>query len=86
MTTPKPWAVGDPLPDPEHHSMTVAALSAGEEYLAAVKDTAETTAIKTVLESIVNILTLVRVRMFVLHPFLRPLIGDTVRTRSMKNR
>ena len=66
MTTPEPWAVGDTLPDAEHHSTKIAVLSADVESLTAVRDSVETTAIKTVFESVIDILTLVKVRMSVL--------------------
>ena len=57
-------------------------LNADIETLIAVKDTVQVTPVKTILESVrVVILTLVRVRLFVLFPSLCLLIGDATRTR-----
>ena len=85
MTTPEPWAVGDTFHGGDH-SATIAVLSAGVESLTALKDTVEITSVKAVFESVIVILTLVRVRMLVLLPFSRLLIGDAVRTKYTKIR
>ena len=82
MTTLNSWAVGDIPPNVSNHSTTTSALNADIETLAAFKDVVETTPVKAVLESVIGILTLVRVSLLVLFPFLHPLIGGTTRTRS----
>ena len=80
MAASEPWAVGD-TPDVELHSVTTAMLSADIETLAAFKDTIQPTPVKAVFESVIGILTLVRVKSLVLFPFSRPLIGEANRTR-----
>ena len=80
MAASEPWVVGD-TPDVELHSVTTAMLGADIETLAAFKDTIQPTPVKAVFESVIGILTLVRVRSLVLFPFLRSLIGETNRTR-----
>lgn len=80
MTTLEPWVVGN-TPVVEPHPTTNAALSADMKTFAAFKDTVKATPIKTVLESVIVVLTLVRVRVPVLSPFSHPLIGDITRTR-----
>ena len=62
------------------HSVTTAVLNADIETLTAFKDTIEVAPVKAVFESIIVILTLVKVR-FLLFPLLHPLIGDTTRAR-----
>ena len=79
MVTPELWAVGD-TPNVEPHSVTTAVLNADIETLTAFKDTIEVAPVKAVFESIIVILTLVKVR-FLLFPLLHPLIGDTTRAR-----
>lgn len=86
MTTPEPCAVGNPSLDTDHHSATTAVLSAGVESLTALKETVEIPSVKVAFESVIVILNLVRVRMFVLLPFLRSLIGDMDRTECRKFR
>ena len=71
----------DGAPNIESHSAAAAVLNAEIETLIAVKDTVEATPVKTILESVIVIQTLVRVRLFVLSPSLCLLIGDATRTR-----
>ena len=80
MAASEAWAVGD-TPDVEFHSVTTAMLSADIETIAAFKDTIQPTPVKAVFESVIGILTLVRVKSLVLFPFSRPLIGEANRTR-----
>ena len=61
--------------------VTIATLNADIETLNAFKDTVEATPVKIVLESVIVILTHIRVRLLVLLPFLHQLIGNTTRTR-----
>lgn len=85
MTTLEPQAVCDTLLDADH-SATIAVLIAGVESITALKDSVETTSVKAIFESVIVILTLVRVRMLVLLPFLRSLIDGTFRTKYIKIR
>ena len=80
MTTLEPWAVGSSPTNVEYHLATVAMLNANIEALTAFKDTVEVAPAKVVFESIISIITLVKVR-FLLFPLLHPLIGDTTRAR-----
>ena len=81
MTTLEPWAVGEIRPDVANYSTTTAVLNAGLETLTALKDTVGTTPMKAIFESTIIILTLVRVRLLVLFPFLHSLISGITRTR-----
>ena len=80
MTTLEPWAVGGSPTNVEYHPATATMLNADIEALTAFKDTIEVAPVKAVFESIIAILTLVKVR-FLLFPLLHPLIGDTTRAR-----
>ena len=80
MTTPESWAVGD-AHDPGHQSVTAATPSAGLDTLTASKKVVEATDLKAVFESAIVVLTLVKVRLLALFPFLYPLTSDTTRTR-----
>ena len=80
MTTFDPLVIDD-APNIESHSAAAAVLNVEIETLIAVKDTVEATPVKTILESVIVIQTLVRVRLFVLSPSLCLLIGDATRTR-----
>lgn len=80
MATLEPCAVGD-TSDVKSHSATAAMLSAHVETLAAFKDTVEAIPAKAVFESVVVILTLVKVGLLILFPLLRLLIGDATRVR-----
>ena len=74
MTTSEPWAIGDTPPDSGYHTATTAVLNTDIETLTASKDTVKAAPVKAVFESVVAILTLVRVRLLVLSLFLRPLM------------
>ena len=76
--------VSDTLPDAEQRSTAIAVLSAGVTSLTSPKDTTEVTSVKAVFESVVAVLTLVKVRLFVVFSFSRPLIGDAVRMKCRK--
>jgi len=65
----------------EHHLTITAILNTDIEILTALNDTLNATPIKSIFESTIAILTLVRVRLLVLFLFLHSLIGNTVRTR-----
>ena len=80
MTTSEPRAAGE-TPDIKSRSVTIAMLNADIETLAAFKDTVEATPVKVVFESVIVILTLVRVRFPVLFQFSHSLINDTTGTR-----
>jgi hypothetical protein len=69
------------IPDAGSHSATTAVLDAEIETLSAAKDTSEIIPVKVVFESVVVILTLVRVRVPVLSPCSRPLLNNAIRTR-----
>jgi hypothetical protein len=72
------------LPDPpnvESHSATTAALNADIETLTAAKGTLEIIPVKVVVESVIVILTLVRVRVPGFSSCLCSLLDNTVRTR-----
>ena len=74
MTTLEPHNV-------DSYSATTAALNADIETLTAAKDTSEIIPVKLVFESVIVILTLVRVRDPVLSPCLCSLLDTTIRTR-----
>jgi len=81
MTTPKPWAVGDTPLNVEHQPAITSVLTAEIKTLTDFKDIIESTPVKAVFESVITILTLVRVRLLVLFPFLHALISGTTRTK-----
>jgi len=81
MTTPRPWAVGDIPTNVAQHEMTTAVLNADIDTLTAFKDTIESIPVKGVFESVIGILTLVRVSLPTSFPLSRPLISGTTRTR-----
>lgn len=78
MTTVEPWAIGGTSPNIEPHLATVAMLNANIETITTFKDIIEVAPVKAVFESIIVILTLVKVR-FLLFSLLHPLISDTIR-------
>ena len=80
MATSEPWEVGSRLPSIEPQSATTTALNSDIETLTAFKDTLADIPIKGVLESVIFILTLVKVSHFPFL-FLHPLIIHTTRTR-----
>jgi len=81
MATSESWGV-DGIPSTvEHYPAITAILNTDIETLTALNDTLKDTPVKQIFESIVVILTLVRVRLLVFLPFLLSLIGNTVRTR-----
>lgn len=84
MATPEPRAVGDISPDVANRSMTTAVLNAEIETLTTLKNIVGGTPVKAVFESVIGILTLVRVRLFTPSPFSHPLIGYMTRTRARK--
>ena len=81
MSTFEPWAVGDATSNPESNSATTAVLNTDIETLTAAKITIEIAPVKAAFELAIAILTLVRVRVSALLPFLHTFIGDTTRTR-----
>ena len=81
MSTFEPWAIGDATPNPESNSATTAVLNTDIETLTAAKITIEIAPVKAAFELAIAILTLVRVRISALFPFLHTFIGDTTRTR-----
>jgi len=81
MTTPEPWAVGDISTNVTHHSTTTATLSAEIKVLTAFKSIVEFTPAKAIFESVIVVLTLVRVSFLVPFPFSYLLISGMTRTR-----
>ena len=81
MATFEPWGINDILSAIEHRSAVTATLNTDIETLTAFKDTLNPTPVTPIFESIIVILTLVRVRLLVLFPFPHSLIGNTIRTR-----
>jgi len=81
MATLEPWGADDIPSTIEHHPAMTAILNTDIETLTAFKDTLKANPVKPIFESIIAILTLVRVRLLVLFPFLHSLTGNTVRTR-----
>lgn len=75
------WVVGNPFPDPKSKLVTTAVLNIYIETLTAAKNTVEITSVRAAFELAITILTLVRVRVPVLFPFLHPFISDMTRTR-----
>ena len=69
MTTPELWAVGDTPPNVDHQPAIAAVLNSEIKTLTIFKDTIESTPVKAVFESVIMILTLVRVRLLVLFRF-----------------
>jgi len=61
MATFEPWAVDDTPLTTEHHSPITTMLSADIETFTTFKDTLKATPIKAIFESVIVILTLVRV-------------------------
>ena len=70
----------DVTSNPESDSAKAAVLDANIETLTAFRDMVEATPLKAIFESVVPILTIVRVRLLVLFLF-RRLIRGTTRTR-----
>jgi len=81
MTAPEPRAVGDIPTNAAHHETTIAVLNADIETLAAFKDTVESVPAKAIFESVISVLTLLKVRLLTPFPLSHPLIRDTNRTR-----
>ena len=71
----------DVTSSPESDSAKVAVLDANIETLTAFRDMVEATPLKAIFESVILILTIVRVRLGFLFLFLHRLIGGTTRTR-----
>ena len=69
------------LPNVGSRSTTTAVLNADIETLTTARDTLEIIPVKAVFESVIVILTLVRVRDPVLSPCLCLLLDNTIRTR-----
>jgi len=81
MTASQPLADGDTPPDVEDRSAITAELNADIQTLTALKDAVEATLVKSVFESVIVILTLIRVRFLTLFPLSCPLIGSAIRMR-----
>jgi len=81
MATLEPWEVDDIPATIEHHPAVTAILNTDIETFTAFKDTLKATPVKAIFESIIVILTLVRVSLRVLFSSSHSLIGNTVRTR-----
>lgn len=81
MTTLGPSIADDTLSAVEHHPTMTPMPNTNIETLTAFKDTLKSTPIKAVFESLIVILTLVRVSFLALFPLLHSLISDTVRMR-----
>jgi len=81
MATLEPWEVDDIPSTIERNPAITAILNTDIETLTVFKDALKANPVKTIFESIIVILTLVRVRSLVLFPFLHSLISNTVRTR-----
>lgn len=71
----------DGISNPESDSVTTAVLNTSIETLIAFKDIFDATPLKGVFESVILILTIVRVRLPVLFLFFRRLIGGMTRAR-----
>ena len=78
MPAPGPRAVSDIPSTVGCHLAATAVLNTDIETLTAFKDAVEVSPVKEIFESIIAILTLVKVGLLVLLPFLRSLIGDEV--------
>jgi len=81
MTTLEPWAIGDTPTNVAQHEAITAVLNADIETLTTLKDTIESIPVNGVFESVIGILTLVRVSLLTPFPLSRPLISSTTRTR-----
>ena len=81
MNASEPLADGDTPPDVESRSATTAVLNADIGTLTAFKDIVHATPVKTVFESVIVILTLVRVRFLTLFQSSCPLIGNAIRMK-----
>ena len=64
----------------EHDPEITTILHTDIETLTIIKGTLKDTPVKTIFESVIVILTLVRVKFLVFLPFLHSLIGNTIRT------
>ena len=80
MATLEPWEVDDICSTIEHYPAVTAILNTNIETFTAFKDTLKDTPVKAIFESIIVILTLVRVRLLVLFPSSHSLIDSAVRT------
>jgi len=80
MATLEPWGADDTPSTIENHPAVTAILNTDIETFTAFKDTLKDTPVKAIFESIIVILTLVRVRLLVLFPSLRSIIDSAVRT------
>lgn len=80
MATSEFLGVDDMPSTVEHDPGIIAILHTDIETLTVIKDTLKDTPVKTIFESVVVILTLVRVKFLIFLPFLHSLIGNTVRT------
>jgi len=67
MTT-EPLTAGDTHPDFDCQLATIVVLSANIEALTVFRDIVEATSVKAVFESVIAIITLVRVRLLTLFP------------------
>jgi len=81
MATSEAWRADGIPPTVDHRQTMTAILTTDIETLTALKDLLKDTPIKPIFESATIILTLVRVRLNILFPFLHSLIGNTARTR-----
>ena len=81
MTASQLLADGDTPPDVEDRSAITAELNTDIQTLTVFKGTVEAAPAKAVFESIIVILTLIRVRFLTLFPLSCPLIGSTIRMR-----
>jgi len=81
MATSEPWGVDGIPPTVEHHQAITTILNTDIETLTVLKGTLKATPIKPIFESVIAILTLVRVRLLAPFPLLHSLTGDTARTR-----
>jgi len=71
MATSESWAIGDTRTNIVPHLSTAAVLNAGIETLTVTKNVVEISTVKVVFESVIAILTFVRVRVLD-PPFLIP--------------
>ena len=81
MTTPEHRAVGDIPTDVAHHAATTTVLNTEIKTLSALNATIVPKPLRAVFESVIVILTLVRVSLLILFLFLHQLIGGAARTR-----
>ena len=80
METSDPWAGRDTIPNIGCDPETTVTMSADIKSLATLKDTFEPAQVKGVFESVIAILTLVKVSFPVRFSLLDLLIGGTTRT------